>query len=117
MRQLALLTVVVLLAGCGSYKKDLATICDAPNQAAITATDPSERVTLLAAWIDQRIKTDEARNLFSALANASPNDKSTMLREEAKKNGIASCPLADVFEPAPKPAEPVVLPKAPEAAP
>lgn len=90
---------VVALTGCGSYKKDLQTMCDAPSKATIPpGVPPSEQAVAMATYIDDHLQTSEGRATFSGLAAVSPDDRAKLLRTEASKNGITSCALADFYE-------------------
>lgn len=91
------LLLCALLSGCASYEKDLRTICDAPNAVNLSAVDPAQKATLLAEHIAKKIKSREAKNLFSGLASVDPATKDEILRSEAAKAGIEKCALVEVW--------------------
>ena len=72
-------------------------ICDAPNRAAVPAdaTD-SERAMLTATWIKDNVTNPEALKLMGGLASVMPEDRGSMLADEAKKHGIGTCALAQM---------------------
>jgi hypothetical protein len=99
MRSLSLLALAWCLSGCGSYKKDLQTLCDAPKNApGVQNANPADRATVMASWVDKNLGSTEGRNLFRGLASVDPAEKGKVLREAAQSEGLTSCAWADDFE-------------------
>lgn len=89
----------LLLAGCGTYKKDVQTMCDAPDRASIPpGSDVFAKNIAMAEWVDTHLSTSEGKRTFTALAAVEPHKKAELLRAEATKNGIGSCALADYYD-------------------
>lgn len=84
--------------GCGSYKDDLHTICDAYTLSGARATgNPSTKATVTARYIADHLDTNEAKQLMGSLGMASPEDKLRILRAALTKNGIDDCELLDLW--------------------
>lgn len=93
------LPLVLLLSGCGSYRKDLQTMCDAPEKSgARDAPEPAEKASKMAKYISDNLSTAEAKTLFRAVAVAAPQEKSKLLRAELDKVGIGQCGLLEVWK-------------------
>ena len=89
----------LLLCACGSYKKDLQTMCDAPTRVELRDADPAMKATALAEYISKNISTKEAKELFASLANVAPDQKQQVVRAELDKVGIGKCTLLEVWAP------------------
>ena len=78
-----------------SMKQAMELICDAPNRVTVpeSATD-SERAMAMATWIKDNVTNAEALKLMGTLASVMPEDRDSMLADEAKKHGIGTCALA-----------------------
>lgn len=100
---LLLSAIVAALAGCGSFEDDMRTVCNAPNEVKLEPSDdPSQRATKLAKHIEERIRTDEVKQLFSSLATMPPAERRPVLEKAAKRAGIDECPFLDaVYGPPP----------------
>ena len=71
---------------------DLRMVCNAPNQLSAEAkADPSQRAVELARYVEPRIGTDEARQLFEDMATMSPDEKLARLRRAIQAVGIEDC--------------------------
>ena len=92
--------------GGGSYKSDLETICNAPQNAKVPAgADASTKTNMTADYIEKNLHSKEGKAFFTTLAGEP--DKGKVLQDEATKNGIASCPMvADLATPTPTPTPP-----------
>ena len=96
MRRAGLLLFALPLVGCGSYRKDVETICFAPERVAREAdADPSRRATLIAEYLSQNLQTSEGRKLMGAMAAVEPAMQPELLQHEARRAGLSSCPLAE----------------------
>jgi hypothetical protein len=91
------LSLVLLLAGCGSAAKDFENICHAEERSgAASVTDPSERAMRIAQWIEANLTSSDAREAFAALASAVPEQRGELLRTAARESGYTGeCPMAD----------------------
>ena len=102
MRKPGVLLAVLLLAAtftaCGSYKKDLDNLCNGLERSGASKDGGSEKFSKMAEWMSENVSSSEGRELFQGLAMVDSETKVRILREEAKKVGITSCPLADAWE-------------------
>jgi predicted lipoprotein len=80
-----------------TLKQAMELICDAPNRAEVPegATD-SARAQAVATWIQSNVSNPEALELMGDLASVMPADRGSMLSDEAKKQGIGNCALAQM---------------------
>lgn len=93
-----LLILGLVLTGCGSLKKDVQTMCDAPTRASLPAdANPADKATLLAGWIDGHLSSDEGRAFFVSVAAIDPIDRADIIRAEAAKQGITTCAWAEWY--------------------
>lgn len=106
--RLALATLLALqLVTCSSGKKkpvekdpytlDIEQICHAEERSGALEQDPSVRSVQVAAWLANHLVTDQSRLLLGKLAALAPADKATALAAEAKKVGVAPCPMVQVW--------------------
>lgn len=98
----------VVLSACGSLKKDMQTMCDAPSKVELSKYDPADQGTILAGWIDEHLSSSEGKKFFSSLASIDPRERTRLIREAAKEQGLTTCAWADFYEAAmkAKPVEP-----------
>ena len=100
MRRFVAVLGLLGLAGCGGYKKDLETICDARARAKVPATGkPEDQATAIAEYLFLNVHTPKAKKIFGTMGSLSPAEKAKVLRREAGKEGITTCALADEFDP------------------
>ncbi|MCA9669121.1 MAG: hypothetical protein KC503_26175 [Myxococcales bacterium] len=97
---LALLSLLLLTlgaAGCkSSLPSDVDTICNAETRAKLGKTeDVRERALKLSNYVNEHLKTESGRQLFSKLFTISPKQRIEKLRAEARRAGLGGCPLAD----------------------
>ena len=59
--------------------------------------NPADKATVMAAWIDERLKTSKGKELFKALPAVTPGARAKMLREAATQEGLAGCAFADFY--------------------
>jgi hypothetical protein len=93
----------VVFSGCSKkkegkseYHKGIEMICFAEQKAGAEGiTDPSERAMKIANYLKANLKDEKAMKLMQSFATMAPDSRGTRLREEAKKAGLASCPMAD----------------------
>ena len=97
----ALLGGIVLLVGvigwrlvAGSYKGDIQKICHAETNAGVSM---KESPTKVLQWTKEHLDTPEASAWLTELVKKGMGDRAVVLRAEAQKVGVASCPLADTF--------------------
>jgi hypothetical protein len=78
-------------------QKALRTICEAPNRVGLSPdAPPSERAQAIANYIQANVTDPDALELMRELAAESPESRTTHLADDARRNGLASCPLADL---------------------
>lgn len=96
-RLLCALFALAALSGCADrYKQDLQDICNAEQRSGASKTvSARDQAVTVANWLVKTLRTDEARNLMSSLADKTPQQQSEALRAEALAHGITACPLAD----------------------
>jgi hypothetical protein len=80
-----------------AYRADLENLCDAEARSGALDQPESARAFTVAQWLGPALKTAEARSFLAGLAAAGPSQKGLLLREEAAKAGLKSCPLADTW--------------------
>jgi hypothetical protein len=91
------LPVFLLLVGCGDFKKDVQSICDAANDGTVLAAAGPERVKALGEAMGKNVDSSDGKKLVTTL-NGAPNDvKSKILQAEASKAGLKRCATADFF--------------------
>jgi hypothetical protein len=82
-----------------SYREALDTICKVDQLAGLDAEgDPLEKSQKREDWLSERVKNPDAIYLRTMLKVKSAGEKSASLRDEAKKAGLASCPLAETID-------------------
>ena len=80
-----------------TMKQAMELVCDAPNRASVPAgASDSERARAVANWIGENVTNPEAVKLLGSLASVMPEDRGSMLSDEAKKHGIGTCALAQM---------------------
>ena len=83
-----------------SFDEAMRLVCDAPEQADLPdeSTGATNRALALAAWLDQRVRNQEVRQLMgSVAAQESSQGKIDALMKGAKRAGIERCSLADLW--------------------
>ena len=99
--KICLLMLSTLAIGCQSYKAGLEVICNAPAEAEKIpewqSLDPASRMSFMAQMIDDNLSNGDARELFEALSYADPRTKALIMRKVAQEEGLASCPIAELF--------------------
>jgi hypothetical protein len=87
---------LLALCACGGVKKDFDDICHAEERAGVTTEmNPAEKAVTLAKWLQERLRTDEAKRFLGTLATHDPKEKGELLRKAAAEHGVAPCPIAD----------------------
>ena len=81
----------LLLAGCGSYEKDLHSICNAPK---LSGNETATGLAEVGPWLEKNVRTAKGRAFLTSLANAGSVDAA---RAEVAAHGIAPCPLLDPY--------------------
>ena len=82
-----------------SYREALHTICKVDQLAGLDAEgDPLEKSQRREDWLSERVKNPDAIYFRTMLKVQSAGEKSASLRDEAKKAGLESCPLADTID-------------------
>ncbi len=87
------------VGGCQSYEEGVEVICEGPNDCAECAqVAPELRWQVMAREIDKGLSNGEAEKLFDRCAELAPAERAALLRGEAEKAGLATCPMADSWE-------------------
>ena len=96
---LKLVPIILLLLACSDPDPHgLQATCqifkDFENGALTLSIDPSERALEMGRLIEPRLKTQEARNIWAAMASVAPEEKYTFMKDALKKLGQSewSCP-------------------------
>lgn len=80
-----------------TMKQAMELICDAPNRSGVPAgASESDRAMATASWIKDNVTNPDALKLMSQLASVMPEDRGSILSDEAKKHNIGSCALAQM---------------------
>lgn len=90
---LAGIALVFLATGCSSYKEDLQTLCYPEKIPGYLEAPPDERQLLMGTHYTEHLKTEQGRALYDKMPDGE------LLRAEARAQGLASCPLADMLTP------------------
>lgn len=87
-----------LCTGCMSGKRDLETICRAPEHVRAPAKEKvSATAVRYANYVTRHLDSASGQDLWNAVWQAKPGKKANVLRQEAKRAGLRSCPLADWY--------------------
>lgn len=82
-------------AAAVDYAEDIKRVCNAKELSGAANANPSEAPMLMATYLKGALTTKKAMDLMASMASLTPSARSAKLREEAKKAGLATCPLAD----------------------
>lgn len=103
---LCLVVLALGAVGCAaSYQEDLQVICHPERVPGVEeAADLDQKQKMIAAWQDERIKSEEGRAFFEAFPAAPPGEKPAILRRELERAGVApeSCPYLETLQPLPE---------------
>ncbi len=84
------------------YAGDLEMICNSSVTDSGVADAPAEdKARVLARYIEEHIQSDEARNLFQALATMAPESRVEVMTQEAQSKGITECAILEFWGPPP----------------
>ncbi len=94
---------VILLAlsfiACQSREAGLKVVCDAPVDCAeCMSAAPEMRSMMLAQHITEKLSNAEVQALMERMATMSPEERYTLLEDEVRAAGLASCPLIDALK-------------------
>jgi hypothetical protein len=103
-----------LLAKDDDYKTGIASLCSGESVTGqgsiarldVAYADDAERMRELADWAQLNLKSSEAQNVVTRMAQAAVKDRGAILRGEATKVGIPACALAVTLD---QPAPPSAL--------
>lgn len=76
------------------YKQDIANLCDAVKRSGADQLPATDRAPSVAMWLGPHIHTDAGRDFLVAIQPLTGEPKATALEFEAKRVGLADCPLA-----------------------
>jgi hypothetical protein len=100
--------VLLCVAACGSssakedppapvaapYVGDIDNLCNVVERSGSTDLHPNDRIFKTATWLAANFKTDDARKFLAKIQPLDREAKATALETEAKRVGLAGCPLA-----------------------
>jgi hypothetical protein len=84
-------------AATDAYKADINSLCDAIRLSGAESKPKDEQWTVVAMWLGPAIKTNEGREFLVAIQPLQGEAKALALETEAKRVGLATCPLATVW--------------------
>lgn len=90
--QCATALLTLSLAGCGTYEKDLHTICNAPK---LSGNESASGLAEVGPWLEKNVHTSKGRAFLKSLAGSGSVEAA---RAEVAAHGIAPCPLLDPQE-------------------
>lgn len=76
------------------YKADIDNLCDVMKRSGADQLEPGARNPTIAMWLGPNIKTPAAHQFLVQIQPLQGADKANALEAEAKRVGIADCPLA-----------------------
>ncbi|MEO8842993.1 MAG: hypothetical protein ABI591_10555 [Kofleriaceae bacterium] len=76
------------------YRADIDNLCDVLKRSGADQLTPGEQQPVIAMWLGPNIKTTAGHNFLVTIAPLQGAAKAEALESEAKRVGIASCPLA-----------------------
>jgi hypothetical protein len=89
-----LVGVVVWQLTRATYKRDLEKMCNAEKSSGVTLTKDNQAVVK---WIKEHLDTPEGGTFFTGLLGKPQADRAGALESEAKRVGIATCPLVPSY--------------------
>ncbi|XXX73743.1 hypothetical protein WMF30_39475 [Sorangium sp. So ce134] len=86
-------------AGGQTFPEAVAAMCEVDRRAGLDPeADPISVGQMRSAWIAEHVTNPDGIELRTMLSVKGAAEQGTMLREEAKKAGLARCALADTLE-------------------
>ena len=76
------------------YKADIENLCDVLKRSGADQLEPGQRNPTIAMWLGPNIKTTAGHQFLVQIQPLQGADKARALEIEAKRVGIAECPLA-----------------------
>jgi hypothetical protein len=76
------------------YRADIDNLCDVLKRSGADQLTPGEQQPVIAMWLGPNIKTTPGHNFLVTIAPLQGAAKADALEVEAKRVGIANCPLA-----------------------
>jgi len=76
------------------YRADIDNLCDVLKRSGADQLTPGEQQPVIAMWLGPNIKTTAGHNFLVTIAPLQGATKADALDVEAKRVGIATCPLA-----------------------
>ncbi|WP_437765497.1 hypothetical protein WMF27_29630 [Sorangium sp. So ce281] len=85
--------------GGQTFPESIAMMCDVDRRAGLDAeADPISVGQMRSAWIAEHVESPDGIELRTVLSVKGAAEQGAMLREEARKAGLARCALADSLE-------------------
>jgi hypothetical protein len=101
------LVFILALTACQSgrepasdaYAADIDAICHQEERSGALDKPPDQRDPLTTAyWLERNLKTPAGRKFAASIFQLKPSEKGPRLAAEAKKVGLARCPIADTWK-------------------
>ncbi len=94
---LASLPLPFLLAGCGNYDEDVATICNVESLAAANepGLDGAQKITRITMFLEGHVRSTRGKRLAGELLDSPSAERALKLRAVASAEGVDPCPFAD----------------------
>jgi hypothetical protein len=77
-----------------AYKADIEALCDVVNRSGTAGMDVNDRTMKIATWLGSNLQTKDARQFLAKIRPIKGPAKGDAIDAEAKRLGIAACPLA-----------------------
>ena len=104
MKQIAFM--IACLAGCqrsadpasaavpAAYRADIENLCDAVARSGADQRPADEHALIIATWLGGHLATEEAHQYLVRIQPLTGDAKASALDDEARRVGLAACPLA-----------------------
>jgi hypothetical protein len=77
-----------------AYRKDIDSLCNVMKLSGADEQPPDARQAVIAMWLGPHITTEEGRHYLIAIQPLQGEVKAAELEHEARRVGLAGCPLA-----------------------
>ena len=79
------------------FGRDLDRICHSSERSGALEQPEGQRAVTVAYWLGNNIESDEGRAFLARFTKSSTEEKIALLRREAKRVGLSSCPLLQTW--------------------
>lgn len=91
------LVAAFVLSACGSFKSDLEKMCNVETLSAVPLGEPGAMQAARREWLAGQLSSSKGKELFEVLGTTNPVDWAGILTEQAKSQGLAECPHAEMM--------------------